>query len=143
MYTSGVYKFRVGYPANFVFRPQPAGQLAQFNPQPDASFRIMDPLTAANDQDGLEPADLTIRIFSTGLATSLDSWLIANHLLPADGSMQPKPFKTDNVSGFEVCPSSMIAPGCSYFFTGNALIYQLTPATQAGQTMIKTFILIP
>ena len=110
----------------------------------------MNPVTASSEIVDLEPADLEIRVYAAGgipvqggASADLDSWLTSNGLLPADGSLQPKPFQTENVSGVEVCASTMIAPGCSYYFTGSGWVYQLTPATLQGEAMVKTFRLIP
>jgi hypothetical protein len=64
-------------------------------------------------------------------------------LLPADGTVPLKPFQTANVSGVQVCASTMIAPGCSYFVLGSGWVYQLTPATLEGETMVRSFMLIP
>lgn len=142
VYADSAYKFSVSYPDNFVFRAQTAEKLAQLTPKPTASFIFMNPVTAASQVPD-EPADLEIRAYSAGQTNSLDSWLRSNGLLPADSTVPVKPFKTAGASGVEVCPSTMIAPGCSYFVLGTGWIYQLTPATLEGETMVKTFTLIP
>ncbi|MBM4467452.1 MAG: hypothetical protein FJ014_18165 [Chloroflexi bacterium] len=142
VYADSTFKFSVGYPADFVFHTQPAEKLAQFDPMPAASFIFMNPVTASSDVADLEPADLEIRVYVAGQIASLDSWLTSNGLLPADGTVPLKPFQTANVSGVQVCASTMIAPGCSYFILGNGLVYQLTPATLEGETMVRSFMLI-
>jgi hypothetical protein len=143
VYTDSTYKFSVSYPADFVFRTQPAEKLAQLEPMPTASFIFMNPVTASSDLGDLEPADLEIRVYVAGQIASLDSWLTSNGLLPADGTVPLKPFQTANVSGVEVCATTMIAPGCSYFVLGSGWVYQLTPATLEGETMAETFMLVP
>jgi hypothetical protein len=143
VYTDDTYKFSVGYPANFVFRTLPAEKMAQLKPMPVISFIFMNPVTASSDVADLEPADLEIRVYAAGQVASLDSWLTSNRLLPADGTVPLKPFQSANVSGVQVCASTMIAPGCSYFVLGNGWVYQLTPATVEGETMVNTFRLIP
>jgi hypothetical protein len=142
VYTDSTYKFSVGYPAGFVFRTLPAEKLAQLEPRPAASFIFINPTAASSDVADLEPADLEIRVYAAGQITSLESWLTSNGLLPADGSVPPKPFQTANVSGVQVCASTMIAPGCSYFVLGKGWIYQLTPAAVEGETMVHTFKLL-
>ena len=143
IYTDATYKFAVAYPADFVFRTLPAEKLAQLEPVPTASFALMNPTTAASDLGDLEPADLEIRVYAAEQGVLLDSWLTANKLAPADGSVPLKPFKTANVSGFQVCASTMIIPGCSYVVAGNGWVYQLIPVSIAGETMVETFRLIP
>jgi hypothetical protein len=143
VYADSAYKFSVSYPADFVSRPQPAEKLAQLTPKPVASFSFLNPVSASSDVADLEPADLEVRVYDVEKLASLDSWLTSNGLLPADGSVAPKPFQTANVSGVQVCASTMIAPGCSYFVIVSGRVYQLTPATLAGEAMVKTFALVP
>lgn len=138
-YTDSTYTFRVAYPAGFVFRTQPAEKLAQLEPKPAAAFVFLNSTAVASDIPDQEPADLEIRVYATGRVASLESWLTANGLLPADGSAPPKPFQTANVSGVQVCAATMIAPGCSHFVLGSGRVYQLIPASVAGETMIQTF----
>jgi len=142
-YTDSTYKFSVSYPADFVFRTQPDEKLSQLKPKPTASFIIMNPVTASSDIVDLEPADLEIRAYGAGQIASLESWLTSNGLLPADGSVPLKPFQTTNVSGLEVCASTLIAPACSDFVLGSGWVYQLIPVTVEGETMVNTFMLIP
>jgi hypothetical protein len=137
------YKFAVSYPSDFVLSNVSAEALAQLTPTPDASFRFMNPETAASDMVELEPADLEIRVYSAGEVDSLESWLTANGLLPEDGRFQPEPFQTASVSGLHVCISTMLAPGCSDFILGNGFVYQLIPVTLEGEAMIETFRLVP
>jgi hypothetical protein len=100
----------------------------------------MNPKIASSDIVDLEPADLEIRVFETGPPTPLESWLTSNHLMSTGDKVQP--FDTANISGVQVCASPALAPGCSYFILDNARVYQLTPATQEGEAMIETFMLL-
>jgi hypothetical protein len=59
--------------------------------------------------------------------------------LSVDSVLPLAAFQAANVAGVEVCASTMIAPGCSYFVMGNGFIYQLTPATLEGEAMAPTF----
>jgi hypothetical protein len=120
---------------------QPAEHLAQFTPMPSAALRVMSPVIAASDLGDREPADLEIRVYEVGQIASLERWLTSNGLLSAGDTVQP--FQAANVSGVEVCASTMLAPGCSYFVLGSTWIYQLTPATQEGEAMMDTFMLLP
>ena len=142
LYTDTTYQFRVSYPANFVFRIQPDEQLAQLEPLPVASILFMSPETAASDVADLELPDLEIRVYAADQVASLEHWLTAHDLLPADDAESPKSFQTAHVAGAEVCASTMIAPGCSYFSLGNGWVYQLRPASLAGEAMIDTFMLL-
>jgi hypothetical protein len=142
IYEDSTYKFKVDYPADFVFRTRSPEKVAQLKPLPAASFIILNPGSAASGQSDLEPADLEIRVYVAGQTASLDSWIASNGLLPANSTVQPQPFQTANVSGLKVCGSTMIAPGCFYFVMGGGWIYQLTPASLEGETMVNTFMLI-
>lgn len=86
----------------------------------------------------LSPQTLRFRVYVMQRPDTLEAWLTSNRLLPTDGSIQPKPFQKGSVSGFEVCASTMIAPGCSYFVTGNGRVYQFIPLSLAGEAIIET-----
>jgi hypothetical protein len=139
VFADSTYKFSVNYPDNFVLRTLPADRLSELTPRPDGAFIFMNPVTAASDLGDLEPADLEIRVYSAAQAPSLEEWLTSNGLLSAEGNLPPEQFQAANVTGIEVCASTMIAPGCSYFVMGNGFIYQLTPATLEGDVMAQTF----
>lgn len=143
VYTDDMYKFSISYPADFVLRTQPDDKLAPLQPKPVDSFILMNPVTASSDIVDHEPADLEIRVHDVGQIPSLENWLTSNGVLPTDGAVPVKPFQTNNVSGVEICASTLIAPGCSYYVLGNGWIYQLTPATVEGEMMVDTFMLIP
>jgi hypothetical protein len=129
LYRDNTYQFSLSYPADFVVREQPAEQLTGLEPRPLASFRILNTAT--------DPADLEVRVFDADRTASLKGWLRSNGLLLGE----PKPFQTAHVSGVEVCSSTMIAPGCSYFVLGNGWIYQLTSASVEGESIVRTFTL--
>jgi hypothetical protein len=141
VYADSTYKFSVNYPADFVFRTQSADKLSQLVPTPDAAFIFMNPETAASDLGDLEPADLEIRVYGAGDVASLDSWLNTNGLLPTGGTDVLETFQVEGASGYRVCASTMIAPGCAYFVMGNGFIYQLIPVTLEGETMAHSFTL--
>jgi hypothetical protein len=140
VYADNTYAFSVQYPDTFVVRMQPAEQLAQLTPMPSAALRVMSPVIATSDLGDREPADLEIRVYEVGQIASLERWLTSNGLLSAGDTVQP--FKAATVSGVEVCASTMLAPGCSYFVLGGGRIYQLTPATQEGETIVNTFMIL-
>jgi hypothetical protein len=115
--------------------------LAQLTPTPLAVIRFMNPVLAASSVPD-EPADLEIRVYSVGQATSLEDWLTVNGLAPAGGSPH-QPFQTSHVSGVQVCSDTMIAPGCAFFVRGGGWVYQLIPSSVTGEEMINTFQSIP
>ena len=141
LYSDSIYKFGMSYPSNFLFRAHPTEELEHLNPIPSASFTFMNPVTASSDLAGLELADLEVRVYEAGQATSLDNWLISMRLLLADSTIPIQRFQTINVSGIKLCASTMIIPQCSYFVIGNGWIYQLIPVTLEGETMFHTFML--
>jgi hypothetical protein len=140
-YTDSRYQFRVAYPADFVLRTLPAEQLAPFDPRPAAVFRFINPTIAASDLGDLEPPDLEVRVYPVAEVASLEEWLTANKLLPVGGGGDFQPFQTPHVSGVKGCSATMIAPGCFFFVLGPGWVYQLTPATLAGEGLIETFAL--
>ena len=134
-YTDTTYQFQLSYPAEFVLRTLPPEKLSQLTPVPVATLRFLRQALASND---LEAADLEIRVYDMGQEASLERWLVAQSLVAA-GSNEAKPFQTERAAGTEVCASTMIAPGCSYFFVAQGLVYQLIPASLEGEAMMKTF----
>jgi hypothetical protein len=141
IFSDTTYGFTLVHPADFVVFTATAEQLAQAMPTPVAGYRFMNPRTAASDIVELEPADLEVRIYAAPAGVALEQWLIQNSLLPADGSVAPTPFQVGSVQGAQVCPSTMLAPGCFYFVLDGGWIYQLTPATPEGEVMLQTFAL--
>ena len=134
------YKFSVVYPSVFVLRNRSSEQMATYNPVPVAAFMYMNP-TAASSQAPDEPGDLEVRVYQSAGITSIDKWL--NSVGLSNGSNAPKVYKTANVTGVEVCSPMMIAPNCSYFIMGKDWVYQLMTMTLEGESMLKTFTLLP
>lgn len=140
VFSEQTYGFRVTHPAPFTVATQPAAQREALVPQPVAVFTFMNPVAAASDVP--EPADLEIRAYAPGATSTLDEWLASSGLLPSDGSA-PKPFGNGQVSGVEICGGTMIAPGCAYFVRGERWVYQMIPATLAGEAIRDSFALHP
>lgn len=139
VYADTTYKFSAVYPAEFIFRTQPSEKLAELKPKPAAAFTFMNPKAASSDV--AEPADLEIRVYNIAAGVnSLDGWLDSVGLKAGANAQS---FQTANVSGVELCASTMIAPGCSYFVIGSDHVYQLRPASLAGESIIKSFMLLP
>lgn len=137
VYTDNTYWFSIKHPTDFVLHIQPPEKLVQLKPTPVALFRFMSPTIAKSDLGDLEPADLEVRAYGAEQTATLENWLKANNLW-IDA---PKVFQAANVAGLELCASTMIAPGCSYFLLGHGWVYQLTPASVDGETMAHTFTL--
>jgi hypothetical protein len=142
-YTDNTHKFSLCYPADFVVRAQPSENLANLTPRPDVSLVILNPVTASSENVDLERADLEVHVYNVGQIASVENWLTSNGLLPATGTVSVKAFQTENITGIEVCDSTMTVSGCSYFIPGSGWIYQLTPSTAAGEIMISTFTMLP
>lgn len=141
VYTDDTYKFTIAYPADFSFSTQPDEKIANLVPKPLVSFSIMNPIAASSDIVELEPADLEIRIHSAKDATELNRWLTSVGL--AGDGYTTQEFKTENVSGLQVCISTMLAPGCSYFVLGSDWVYQMIPSTLEGESILQSFVLLP
>ena len=140
VYTDNTYKFSVSHPDDYFLRTEPAEKLNLLSPKPEVSFVILSPEKFSSDIADLELADLEIRVYSTGQVDSLENWLTASGLSESGSTV--KPFQKAHVSGLEICASTMLAPGCSYFVLGNGWIYQLIPASLEGESMMDTFTLI-
>ena len=140
-FASVEYKFSLDYPPGFIAESKSAAALSKLVPSPMAAFVFLSPELASSDTPELEPPDLDLRVFETKGAGSLEDWLKSVGLL--NDSVSAKEFQADKTSGLEVCSSTMVFPGCSYFFFGNGWAYQLTPASLVGEEMINTFSLHP
>lgn len=139
-YTDSIYQFSIAFPSDYTFNVMPHDQLVTFNPAPAAAFTIMNPTTAASEVAELEPADVALYVFNADQVGSLNDLLVTLNLTV--GGSSSTPFQAVYVSGLEVCNSSMIAPGCSYFVEGSGWIYRLIPATLEGEAIIDTLMLI-
>lgn len=135
--------FGVQLPQGFVIRPPDASKASAFKPAPVASFFIMNPAMAAGSLAGIEPPDLQLRIFHAADQPSLQHWLIAAGLAPGTGGAGIKAYRSGAVSGLEVCPQTLIAPGCSVYVLGRGLVYQMTPGTLEGERILRSFSLLP
>jgi hypothetical protein len=102
----------------------------------------MNPTMAAGALAGIEPPDLEVRVYQTGTTDSLQSWLASVGLASVDSGAAIQPYRNASVSGLRVCQSTMIAPGCSVYVLHNSRVYQLTPISREGKTMIETFTLL-
>jgi hypothetical protein len=131
LYRNATYDFSLRHPARLAVRSRPAAALAALEPKPLAAYAVS--RSAATD-----PPDLELRVHRKGQASSLESWLSSRGLVD-EGTKPPKPFRTGNVSGLEVCKATMLAPGCSYFVLGSHWVYQLTPNSRDGEQVAQTF----
>lgn len=135
--------FSVAHPADFVVPPQDANKLAELNPTPLVNYRFMNRTLATSELADTEAADLEVRVYEMGTATTMEAWLRANNLLPADGSVALQPFETEHVSGGQLCGATMMGPGCAYYVMADGRVYQLIPASLEGESMVQTFELLP
>lgn len=138
-YENSRYKFRLDHPPLFVIQPQNVAKLAQFTPVPIEVIFIMNPTMAAGELAGIEPPDLQLRVYSAEGANSLQDWLASTGITSAESINITKPYQNAGMTGVEVCSSTMIAPGCSIYLMQHSYIYQLTPMSQEGDTIIRTF----
>lgn len=139
IYMDPTYGFNIHYPNGFVVRQQDVSELSQFTPTPLVSTFFMNPAMAAGELAGAEPPDLEVRVYRAEAADSLQAWLVSAGFASSDSIGAAKPFQNANVSGLEVCHSTMIAPGCSVYVLRNGRVYQLTAISKEGEAMIRTF----
>ena len=139
-YSNSDYKFGLTYPAGFAILSPKPGVLYQLPLNATASFAFMNPETAASDALEYEIGDLEISVYQADPALTLEDWLQPTGFLEG---MSQQPFQTANVSGIQVCQTSMMAPGCTFFVKGTGWIYQLTPATLEGEAAFRSFMLLP
>jgi hypothetical protein len=140
-FVNAEFKFGVDYPSNFDTDTKTAEQLSQLEPSPLAGFVFLSPDVAFSDNPDLEPSDLDLRVFDAKGAASLDGWLKSVGLL-TEGVTSTN-YRSNKASGVKVCASTMIFPGCSYFFLANGWAYQLIPASLIGEEMVATFTMLP
>ena len=131
-YRNSRYGFSFRHRANFRLGAVTAGKLAALDPRPEAAIVV-------RRRYEVEPPDLELRVYRAPRTESLRTWLRAHGLLPSGGSSRIEPFENANVSGLEVCGSTLIGPGCSYYVRKAGWIYQLTPASLAGERIVQTF----
>lgn len=131
--------FSLCLPNGFVTQPKDVSRLSQFTPSPVASIFFMNPTVARGDQSGIEPPDLEVRVYQVvGVVDSLKRWLGTAGFLDSGSFAQPY-----GNNGQKICKSTMIFPNCFIYFLNKARVYQLTPFTQAGESIIETFLLLP
>lgn len=141
-YVDTVNSFKISYPNDYVAQSQDNATLAQFEPKPIASIFIMNPDMARGELAGIEPPDLSVRVFKDASVNSVDSllaWLRTTGLSSLEGD-SIKSYQNGNVNGVNICFSTLLAPGCSVFVIDNGFIYQLTALGSEGEAMIDSFV---
>jgi hypothetical protein len=138
-YTDPTYGFSIDHPKDFVLQSQDVSRLARFTPAPLASISFMNPAMAAGGLAGIEPPDLEVRVYRAGAVDSLKDWLLSAHLASSENMTAARPFRNPSLKGLRVCPSTMIAPGCSVYVLSSHRVYQLTAISLEGEAMIETF----
>lgn len=138
-YIDRLYGFSVKHPDGFVVRPQDPSRLGGFSPTPIVSIHFMNPTMAKGALAGMEPPDLDVRVYRAGAASSLENWLASTGFASKGGGTDVRPYRNANLSGLKVCQTTMIAPGCSYYFLFGGRVYALTPATVEGEAMLESF----
>lgn len=139
VYEDSRFGYRLTMPTDFVVSPAEAAHLAGFDPEPIAATLFMNPTMAAGDLAGLEPPDLEVRVYAREPTTSLESWLLAARFATAESLSSARPWPVDGQGGLWICQSTLLAPGCSGFVAIGDRVYQLTPATVTGESMVDTF----
>ncbi|MEQ1720691.1 MAG: hypothetical protein ABL887_06220 [Nitrosomonas sp.] len=133
-------QFRLSYPSDFIARERNSDELLKFTPAPERAVYFMNPHMASGQLSGIEPADLELKIYRMAQShLSLKDWLRSSGLVPEIDDATIKNFQTKHINGLEVCGTTMIAPGCSIYTLHTPFIFQLTPGSQAGQTMMGNF----
>ena len=135
--------FSIAYPTGFVVSAQDPSRFGAFTPTPIAAIYFMNPTMARSAFAGVEPPDLEVRLYEAGTAGSLAEWLQSTRLASADSIALAQPYHSADVNSLRICRSPMIAPACSVFVLHRGRVYQLTAISIEGETMIKTFALLP
>lgn len=141
-YVDTFHNFKLGLPNDYVVQFQDEMLLAQFEPKPTASIFIMNPDMAKGELAGIEPPDLSIRIFKDASINSVDAlenWLRTVGLF-TDGESGVESYQNGSVNGLKICFSALLAPGCSVFVVNNGFIYQLTPLGSEGEAIMDSFV---
>lgn len=141
-YTNDDYGFRVEHPSGYIVGAVSPEKLAPLDPKPVAAIAIMNPTLAASDVAELELPDFEIRIHPAEGAGSLQDWLTA-HGFSNEGYLPAQPFQAANIAGLEVCVTTMLVPGCTYFVLGGEWVYQMAPASAEGEAIMHSFALVP
>ncbi|CRI65337.1 exported hypothetical protein [Thiocapsa sp. KS1] len=139
MFVDSVYGFTIEYEQGFVVRSQAVSRSGPDATDLLASFHVMNPTMASGDLAGIEPPDLEIRIYDAGAAPTLKEWLVSAQFVSPQNERFGDSARIEHVEGLKVCQSTMVAPGCSTFVLYRGRVYQLTPASLAGESVMATF----
>ena len=132
-------RFSVERPEGFLVVPQRTATLAAFDPAPMASVFFARPIEGTGTP--MEPPDLEVRVFDVGAGVPLEAWLARVGITSAGTTVEP--CRSAGASGLKVCQTTLVFPGCSCFFLRGARVYQTTAASQEGEAMAESFVLLP
>jgi hypothetical protein len=102
--------------------------------------RFQDRQLAEGDTAALEQPQFTVEVFNYSAQAPLESFI--NSLLPF-ANMTIEPYTLGKLNGLRASTNRILAPNEFYFFTGNGLVYKLTPLGPYSAEMLQSFALLP
>lgn len=121
--------FAIGVPPGFVVMAAPPP--TRWAPVPRAVFHVAAAAQADAVRSGADLPALQLRLFDA--AVPLAAWLQAQ---PAhDGAT----YRVQPDGAIEVCPATLLAPGCSVYRARGPRVVQLLPQGAAGEAVAASF----
>ena len=139
-YVDEAAKFSIQYPDSYVILPEIEPQSGEINLKPIKQVRFQDRQLASADTAALEQAQFTVEVFTFPGQTALEAFIKTSLPFP---NMAVEPYTYGKLTGLRASTNRMLAPNEFYFFTGNGMVYKLTPLGQYSTEMLQSFTILP
>lgn len=139
-YIDEAAKFSIQYPDSYVILPEIEPQSGEINLKPIKQVRFQDRQLASADTAALEQAQFTVEVFTFPGQTALEAFIKSSLPFP---NMAVEPYTYGKLTGLRASTNRMLAPNEFYFFTGNGMVYKLTPLGQYSTEMLQSFTMLP
>lgn len=139
-YVDNAFKFSIHYPDSYIILPEIEPQTDTTNLKPIHQVRFQDRQLATSDTAALQPAQFTVEVYTSSGLTSLKAFVQSNLPFP---NMTVAPYTYGKLTGLSASTNRAMAPNEFYFFTGNGMIYKLTPLGPYSTEMLQSFAILP
>jgi hypothetical protein len=139
-YTDQANKFSIQYPDSYVILPEADLSTENVSSGMVHQVRFQDRQLAEADTAALEQPQFTVEVFTFTGKTSVDSFI--KSVLPFS-NMTIEPYSYGKLTGLRASTNRLLAPNEFYFFTGNGMVYKLTPLGPYSTEMLQSFTLLP
>jgi hypothetical protein len=139
-YVDEPYKFSIQYPDSFVILPEIDLLSENVSPGLVHQVRFQTRQLAEADTAALELPQFIVEVFKYSGQNTLDGFI--KSLMPFP-NMTIEPYTIGKLTGVRVSTNRMLAPNMFYFFSGNGVVYKLTPIGQYSPEMLQSFAILP